>query len=132
MTDLIGGQLDMVFAPLVEVLPFIENKRLKALGVTTATRSNALPGVPPIADVLPGYETVLWNGLLVRKGTPDAIVKKLSEATQQAMADPVIQENMRKQGATVATTSPEGLKSFLADEITKWAHLVKISGATAN
>lgn len=132
VTDLIGGQLDMVFAPLVEVLPFIENKRLKALGVTTATRSNALPGVPPIADVLPGYETVLWNGLLVRKGTPDAIVKKLSEATQQAMADPVIQENMRKQGATVATTSPEGLKSFLADEITKWAHLVKISGATAN
>jgi tripartite-type tricarboxylate transporter receptor subunit TctC len=130
VTDLMGGQIDMVFAPQVEVLPFIESKKLKPLGVTTATRSTALPDVPPIGEVLPGYETLLWNGLLVRKGTPPEIVAALNRATQQGLADPEVQSQMRRQGASIATTTPEGLRQFLAAEITKWAHLVKISGAT--
>lgn len=129
VTDLMGGQIDMVFAPQVEVQPFIESKKLKALGVTTAARSPVLPDVPPIAEALPGYETVLWNGLLVRKGTPPDIIAALSRATQQGMSDPEVQATVRRQGSSITTTTPEEFRKYLADEIPKWANLVKISGA---
>lgn len=129
VTDLMGGQIDMVFAPQVEVQPFIEAKKLKPLGVTTATRSPVLPEVPSIGEVLSGYETVLWNGLMVRKGTPAEVIATLNRATQQGLADPEVQASVRRQGSSIATTTPDGLRQYLGTEIPKWAQLVKISGA---
>ena len=127
--DLIGGQIQAVFSPLVEVLPNIESGKLRALGVTTKTRSARLPDVPAIAEALPGYEIVLWNGVFAPAGTPQAIVDKLNSAIRQALQDPAVRKRLAEQGSTPVGNSPLEFKQLLGGEIEKWGKLVKLSGA---
>ena len=128
-TDLLAGQIQAVFSPLVEVLSYIESGKLRALGVTTKARSARLPNVPAVAEALPGYEIVLWNGVFAPAGTPQPVVDKLNAAIRQVLQDPAVRKTLADQGSTPVGNSPAEFKQVLASEIDKWGKLVKLSGA---
>lgn len=128
-TDLIGGQIQAVFSPMVEVLPFIDSGKLRALAVTTKERSARLPNLPAVGEALPGYEITLWNGVLAPKATPPGIVAKLAAAIQKATADPVVRKTLADQGSTPIGNTPEEFSKVLTAEVDKWGKLVKLSGA---
>jgi tripartite-type tricarboxylate transporter receptor subunit TctC len=129
-TDLMGGQIQAVFAPLVEVLSYIDSGKLRALGVTTKERSQRLPNVPAVAEALPGYEVALWNGVLAPAATPPAIVDKLAAAIRKATQDTAVRKTLADQGSTPVGNTPAEFKTILDQEIDKWGRLVKLSGAS--
>jgi tripartite-type tricarboxylate transporter receptor subunit TctC len=130
-TDLVAGEIHAVFGPLVEVLGFIESRKLKALGITTRQRSPVLPDVPTIAEALPGYEVALWNGVLVPAGTAPDIVNKLNAAILKVLDEPEFRKRLAEQGSTPFGRSPAEFREFISGETEKWKDLVKISGAQA-
>ncbi|GAA4341392.1 tripartite tricarboxylate transporter substrate binding protein [Pigmentiphaga soli] len=131
VTALLGGEVQVIFAPLIEVLPHIQAGKLKPLGVTTRNRSSLLPDVPAIGEVLPGYEVALWNAIMAPAGTPKDIVDKLDKAILKVLADPDVKKKLAEQGSDPSGKTPEEFKAFIATEIPKWAKLVKLSGAQA-
>jgi tripartite-type tricarboxylate transporter receptor subunit TctC len=130
--DLVAGHIQLIFAPLVEVLSFIEAGKVRALAVTTKARSRRLPDLPTISEELPGYEVALWVGLFAPKGTPQPIVDKLGAGVRKAMAHPAVHKTVEEQGSSIVASTPEAFKPFLAAEIEKWGNLVKLSGAKIN
>lgn len=126
---LLGGQVQVLFAPLVEVLAFVESGKLKGLGVTTKQRSALYPDIPAIGEILPGYEVALWNGIVVPANTPADIVGKLNSAIVKALAQADIKQRLAEQGSEPAATTPAEFRQFIAAEVGKWAKLVQISGA---
>ncbi len=131
-TDLMGGQIQAVFAPLVEVLPYIESGKLQALGVTTKGRVARLPNVPAIGEGLPGYEVTLWNGVMAPSATPAPVVEKLASAIRKVMQDPSVRKTLADQGSTPMGNTPAEFKKILDQEIDKWGKLVKLSGASVD
>lgn len=129
VNDLLSGQIQVLFAPLVEVLQFVEAGKLKALGVTTAKRSPLLPDVPAIGDRLPGYEVALWNGLLAPARTPPAIVARINKAAVEALRSDDLRAKLAQQGSEPVGNTPEEFRAFIDQELAKWARLVEISGA---
>lgn len=127
--DLLGGQIQAVFSPLVEVLPYIDSGKLRALGVTTKARSPRLPDVPAIHEALPGFDVVLWNGVFAPAGTPAAVVTRLNIAIAKILQDPAMRKVLADQGSTPVGNTPAEFKANLAVEIDKWGKLVKLSGA---
>ena len=127
--DLIAGHIQVVFAPLVEVLPYIQAGTLRALAVTTRDRVPLLPDLPTMNESIPGFEVALWNGLFVPNGTPAPIVDRLAALTQKVMTAPGVQKQVSEQGSTVVGSSASDFKTFLGTEIEKWGDLVKLSGA---
>lgn len=130
--DLMAGQIQVVFSPLVEVLPYIDSGKLRALGVTTTTRSARVPNVPAVSEALPGFEVVLWNGVFAPAGTPPAVVDKLSSAIQKIMQDPALRKTLAEQGSTPVGNTPAEFRKVVASEIDRWGKLVKLSGASAD
>lgn len=129
VTALLGDQVQVLFAPLVEVLAHVEAGKLKGLGVTTRQRSLRYPDVPAIGEVLPGYEVALWNGIMAPANTPADIVTKLNAAIVKALNQADIKQRLAEQGSDPAGTSPAEFRKFIASELGKWAKLVQISGA---
>lgn len=129
LVDLMGGRLDAVFAPLVEVLPFIQGQKLKALAVTTPARSFALPDVPTVAETFPGFDITLWNSIMARSGTPPEIIAKLNQAIQEVLAQPDVLKTLRTQGSNPSGNTPSEFRVLIAEEIPKWAEVIKLSGA---
>jgi tripartite-type tricarboxylate transporter receptor subunit TctC len=129
-TDLLGGQIQAVFSPLVEVIPYIESGRLRPLAVTTKARSPRLPNLPAVSEALPTYEIVLWNGVFAPAGTPEPIIAKLNAAIRQVLNDPAMRKTLADSGSTPVGNSSAEFKHVLAGEIDKWGKLVKLSGAT--
>lgn len=127
--DLLAGQVQVVFSPMVEVLGYLDSGKLRPLAVTTKTRSSRIPNTPAIAEILPGYEIVLWNGVFAPAATPPAIVNKLSGAIQTVMKDPSVLKRIAEQGSTSIGSSPADFKKVVDAEIPKWANLIKMSGA---
>ena len=130
--DLLAGQVQAVFSPMVEVLGYLDSGKLRPLAVTTQTRSSRIPNTPAIAEILPGYEIVLWNGVFAPAATPPAIVNKLSSAIQTVMKDPSVLKRIAEQGSTSIGSSPADFKKVVDAEIPKWADLIKLSGAKAD
>jgi tripartite-type tricarboxylate transporter receptor subunit TctC len=130
LTDLLGGQIQVMFEPLVEVIQQVRAEKVKALGVTTVKRSALLPDVPTIAESLPGYEITAWNGLLAPAATPADIVTRLNRATNDALHSREVQEKLAEQGSEPAGGTPAEFGAFLDSELIKWKKLVEISGAT--
>lgn len=126
---LLGGQVQVLFAPLVEVQGFVEAGKLKGLGVTTRNRSPLYPDVPAIGEVLPGYEVALWNGIMLPAGAPADVVTKLNAAIVKVLAQADIKQRFAEQGSDPAPNSPAEFRQFIAGELGKWAKLVQISGA---
>lgn len=128
-TDLLAGQIQAVFSPMVEILPFIDSGKLRPLAVTTAQRSPRLPDVPAVAEALPGYEVVLWNGVWAPAGTPPAVVQRMNHAINAVLNDPEVQKILKDQGSAPAGDTPEDFRKLVNAEIKKWGELVKSSGA---
>ncbi|WP_313697576.1 tripartite tricarboxylate transporter substrate binding protein [Achromobacter sp.] len=130
--DLMGGQVQAVFSPLVEVLSYLESGKLRALGVTTPERSPRLPDVPAVGEALAGFDVSLWNGVFVPAGTPPDVVDGLARALKSVTQDPAFRKVLLDQGSAPTSQSPAQFKAFLDQEIDKWAKLVKLSGATVD
>jgi tripartite-type tricarboxylate transporter receptor subunit TctC len=129
MNDLLSGQIQVLFSPLVEALQHVQAGKLTALGITTAKRSALLGEVPTIGEVLPGYEVALWNGVLAPAGTPPAIVEKVNRHLVEALRSEEMKAKLAQQGSEPVGNSPEEFRAFIGDELVKWGKLVEISGA---
>jgi tripartite-type tricarboxylate transporter receptor subunit TctC len=129
LTDLIGGQVQVMFGDMPSSIEYIKAGKLRALAVTTVTRSEALPELPSVSDFVPGYEASAWYGVGAPKNTPIAIVEKLSKEINVALADPKMRARLTALGGTVLDGSPAEFGTLIADETQKWAKVVKFSGA---
>lgn len=129
LTDLMAGQADMMFDNLPSALPFIKSGRLRAVALTSAKPSAALPGVPTIGETVPGYEASSWFGIWAPAGTPKEIITKLNQVLVAYLQNPEAKEKIAAQGADTVGNSPEQLNAFVKAELTKWAKVVKQSGA---
>jgi tripartite-type tricarboxylate transporter receptor subunit TctC len=129
LTDMIGGQVQVMFDNLPTSIEHIRGGRLRVLAVTGTTRSNLLPDVPTVADFVPGYEASAWYGLGAPKNTPVEIVNKLNATVNAILADPTVKERFDSMGATLITGSAAEFGKYVAEETEKWAKVVKFSGA---
>ncbi|MBV7483802.1 tripartite tricarboxylate transporter substrate binding protein [Bordetella sp. BOR01] len=129
-SDLLAGQIQAVFSPMVEILPFIDSGKLRPLAVTTRERSPRLPDVPAVSEALPGYEVVLWNGVWAPAGTPAPVIQRMNRAINAVLADAEVKKILREQGSTPAGDTPEAFRALVGTEIKKWGDLVKSSGAS--
>ncbi len=132
MTDLLGGQLQVIFATTPGTTEFVRTGKLNALAVTTATRADALPDVPPLADFVPGYESSQWYGLGAPKNTPAEIVDKLNREVNAALVDPKMKARLAEFGGTVMPGPPAEFGKFIAEETEKWGKVVKFAGIKAD
>jgi tripartite-type tricarboxylate transporter receptor subunit TctC len=128
MTDLLGGQVQVMFASMPASIEHIRAGTLSALGVTTATRSEALPDTPTVGDFVPGYEASSVYGLGAPKNTPAEIVEKLNQEINAALIDPKIKARLANFGGTTLAVSPIGFGQLIAEETEKWAKVVKFAG----
>ena len=125
LTDMIGGQVQVMFDTLNSSIEHIKAGRLRALAVTTAIPSEALPNIPPIADFLPGYELTSWSGVGAPKKTPREIIEKLNKDINAVLADPTAKDRFDQLGATVTTLSPAAFDEFIAEETAKWGKVIR-------
>jgi tripartite-type tricarboxylate transporter receptor subunit TctC len=128
LTDLLGGQVQVYFGPIPSSIEYIKTGKLRALAVTTATRSDALPDVPTMGEFLPGYEASTWNGLGAPRNTPVEIIEKLNREIDAGLADPTIKARIAALGGTVFSSTPAGFGKFIADETEKWSKVIKFAG----
>jgi tripartite-type tricarboxylate transporter receptor subunit TctC len=131
LLDLIGGTMDLMFDNLPSAMPQIKAGKLKALAVTTAQRSAALPDVPTIAEAGPvkGFEASSWFGLLAPAGTPADIVNRIQQESAKSLGTPALKERLLSQGAIPGGITPAQFAAYIASETKKWAQVVKVSGA---
>ncbi len=130
LTDLMAGQVDMMFDNLPTALPHIKSGKLKALGLTSAKQNVAVPGVPTIAEAaLPGFEASSWFGIFAPAGTPKDIVTRLHLVLSKAIATPEVRDRLLSQGAEPVGNTPEQFADYVKSEIVKWEKVVKASGA---
>jgi tripartite-type tricarboxylate transporter receptor subunit TctC len=131
LLDLIGGNVDVMFDNLPSAMPQIKGGKLKAFAVTSGQRSAALPDLPTVEEAgkLKGFEASSWFGLLAPAGTPPEIVNRIQQEVAKALATPAIKEKMLAQGAIPSGNTPQEFAKLIDSEITKWAQVVKVSGA---
>ncbi|WP_427311420.1 Bug family tripartite tricarboxylate transporter substrate binding protein [Cupriavidus sp. H39] len=131
LTDLAGGTVQVMFDNLPSSMALIKSGKLKALAVTSAKPSPALPGVPTIAQAagLPQYEASSWFGMLAPAGTPPDIIHRIQQEVAKALGAPAVRERLQAQGAEPVGNTPEQFAAFIRAETTKWARVVKDSGA---
>ncbi len=125
VTDLLGGRIDMMFAPGPVVQQFVQSGQLKALGVTDTTRSKFYPDLPTVSDAVPGYESVGWFGLLAPPNTPPEIVRQLNEVIVAAMASQAFRDHLATLGAEPKPQTPEEFGRYINADVAKWSRLVK-------
>ena len=124
VADLLGGRLDAIFTTLTGVYSHIEAKRVRAIAVASLERSPQLPGVPTLAETLPGYEVTSFAGLAVPLGTPPAVVARLNREVRAVLALPDISKRLTESGGEVRPTSPEQMRRHVEGEIAKWKRIV--------
>jgi tripartite-type tricarboxylate transporter receptor subunit TctC len=132
LTDLLGGQVQVMFVTTVSSIEHIKTGRLRALAVTTATRSDALPDIPTVGEFVLGYEASAWFGVGAPKNTPSQIIDKLNEAINPGLADPKIKARLADLGGTPLVGSPAEFGKLIADETEKWGKVVKFTGIKAD
>jgi tripartite-type tricarboxylate transporter receptor subunit TctC len=132
LTDLLAGQVQIIFVTTASSFEHIKTGRLRALAVTTATRSDALPDVPTVGEFVPGYEASAWFGVGAPKATPAEIVEKLNKEINAALADPNMKARLADIGGTALAGSPADFNKFIAEETEKWGKVVKFVGIKAD
>jgi tripartite-type tricarboxylate transporter receptor subunit TctC len=125
LTDLLGGQVQVSFATMPASIEFIRTGRLRALAVTTATRSPALPEVPTVGEFVPGYEVSTWYGICARRGTPAEVVDKLNREINAGLADPTMKARLADLGGITIAGSPDDFGRLIADETEKWGKVIR-------
>jgi tripartite-type tricarboxylate transporter receptor subunit TctC len=131
VTDLLGGQVQVMFATESSVIEYIRTGKLRALAVTTATRSDTLPGIPTISEYLPGYEASSWNGIGAPRNTPVEIIDRLNKEINAGLADPKMKARLANLGGTVLPLSPADFRKLVSDETEKWGHVIRAAGIKA-
>jgi tripartite-type tricarboxylate transporter receptor subunit TctC len=129
LTDLLGGQIQVTFVDMAASIEFIRAGKLRALAVTTATRSEALPDIPTVGDFVPGFEASQWVGLSAPTNAPSEIVGKLNAEINAGLADPKLKARFADLGGTVLPGSSADFGKLIADDTEKWARVIKFSGA---
>lgn len=132
VNDLVGGQINVYAGTVLSLVPFVKAGRVRALGVTTEKRLAAFPDLPAIAETLPGYEAGVWQGLVVPKGTPDAIVQRLNREINAILKMPDIQERLTAGGAEPIGGSAAAFSRWIKKDTAKVAKLIKDAGIKVN
>ncbi len=132
LTDLLGGQVQVYFAPISASVEYVRSGKVRALGVTTATRAVALPDVPPLGDAVPGYEMTAWYGIAAPKNTPAEIVDTLNKEINGGLADPGMTAHLAALGSSPFALSPAAFGTFIADETGKWAKVIRTANIKAD
>ncbi|EHN64118.1 MULTISPECIES: Bug family tripartite tricarboxylate transporter substrate binding protein [Comamonas] len=131
LQDVMGGQVDFMFDPVITTAPLVAGKKLKPLAIAADKRSPQMPDVPTLAELgVPGVNAGVWFGAVVKTGTPAAAVERLNDAIHQAMKDPEVVKRFADQGMQAFPSTPAQFGSFMQSEMTKWGPLVKASGAS--
>ena len=131
ITDVVAGHVQLMFDTVMSALPHVQAGKLRALAVSGAERAPVAPDVPTIAEAaLPGYEAIAWNGLFAPAGTPRAIIDQLNAEVVKALQSEKVKEQLASLGATTRPTMPNEFSTYVRDEVSKWAKVVKESGAT--
>ena len=128
LTDLLGGQVQVMFPATVASIEYIRAGRLRALAVTTRARWEGLPDTPTVAEFVPGYEASGWVGIGAPKNTPVEIIEKLNREIDVGLADPKLNTSLADLGGTVLPGSPSDFGKFIADETEKWAKVIQFAG----
>jgi tripartite-type tricarboxylate transporter receptor subunit TctC len=127
--DVLGGQIEMMFDAITTMAPNVQAGRVRALATTGQTRSAVLPNVPTVAEAgVPGYDAVIWLGIMAPTNTPKSIVDRLNAEIRKVLARADIKDSWKKQGAETLDMSPEKFGEFLRGDIEKWARVVKEAG----
>jgi len=128
LTDMLGGHVQVMFDALPSSIEHVRTGKLRALAVTTAARSLALPDIPTLSDFVPGFEASVWQGIGVPKSTPPLIVEKLNKEINSALSDPKMRSQLAALGGTELVLSPAEFGSLIADETAKWARVIREAG----
>jgi tripartite-type tricarboxylate transporter receptor subunit TctC len=131
LADLMGGQVQLFFGTTASTIQLIKSGKLRALAVTTAERSRALPDVPTVGEVVPGYEASSWYGIGAPRSTPPEIIDRLNTEINAGLADPKIKARLDEMGGTALIGPPSAFGKLIIDETEKWAKVVRLSGAKA-
>ena len=132
LTDLIGGQVDLMFDNMPSSIEHIRAGRLRPLAVSTTTRLESLPDIPTVGDFVPGFETSAWGGIGAPSGTPAEIIDRLNKEINAALADPKMNARLANLGGLVLPLSPVEYGRRIAEETEKWGKVIKFSGAKAD
>jgi tripartite-type tricarboxylate transporter receptor subunit TctC len=124
MTDLLGGTIDLSVDTITVIEPQVRSGNVRALGVTSGTKWWSLPDITPIADTVAGYDVRTWLGMAAPKATPAPVVARLNAALRSGLADPQVEERLRKVGMDVRATSPEEMRAMVAAQIARWKQVV--------
>jgi tripartite-type tricarboxylate transporter receptor subunit TctC len=128
LADLMGGRVHVTFDPIPSSIEYVRTGKLRALAVSTATRSELLPDVPTVGEIVPGYEASAWNGLAAPRNTPAPIIERLNREINAGLADPKIKAQLANLGGTVIAGSSADFSTFIAAEVEKWGKVVKAAG----
>jgi tripartite-type tricarboxylate transporter receptor subunit TctC len=128
LVDLMGGQVQVMFEPTLSTLAYIKAGKLRALAVSSATRSAVLPDVPTLGEFVPGYEATAWYGLGAPKQTPPEIIDKLNAQVNAGLSDPKLKERLADLGGDPMPMSPADFGKLISDETMKWARVIKSAG----
>jgi tripartite-type tricarboxylate transporter receptor subunit TctC len=132
LTDLIGGQVDLMFVSLVTGAEQVRGGKLRAYGVTSAQRQPAFPDLPAIGETVPGFESTAWFGVFGPAKLSASVTEKLNAVIVAALAEPELRERLKTEGATPVGDTPAAFAAFVREDIARWAPIVKASGATPN
>ena len=132
LTDLLGGQMQVYFPPMIASIDYIRAGKLRALAVTSAMRSDALPDIPTVDEFVPGYEASTWFGVGAPKSTPAEIINKLNNEINAALADPKMKSLHANLGGVAMPMTPADFGRMIADETEKWAKVIKFTGIKAD
>src|SRR5262249_10856575 len=132
LVDLLAGQVQVMFASISSSIEYVRAGKLRALAVTTSTRSPVLPDIPTVAEFVPGYQASFWTGVGAPKNTPAETVGKLNQEINAALADPNMKARLAELGGTALAGSPADFANLIADETEKWGNVVKFVGIKAD
>lgn len=130
-TDVLGGQVQLMFSTMIAAMPHIQSGRLKALAVTSRQRAPVLPNVAALAETVTGFETIVWYGFLAPAGTPKLVMARLHTEIVNVLKAPDVVQRFKAEGADIVANTPEEFGTFLANERVLWAKVIKQSGAKA-
>src|SRR5688572_266923 len=128
ITALLSGEISWLFGAILPTLPHIQSGRLRAIAVSSARPTSALPGVPPVADTLPGFDTSPWTGVAAPGGSPKDVIARLNQEIAKGYSSPDIRDRLLREGNEVVINTPEQFEAFFRGEMQKWAKVIKDAG----
>jgi len=131
VTDVIGGVIDLAFADFSVAIPQMQGGTLRGIGVTSPTRNQLTPDLPPLADAMPGFEATIWYGLLAPANTPEPVIKRLHAESEKILTAPATRDRLASLGMLVSTMPPAEFGAFIKSEITRWTADAKAAGIEA-